>query len=162
MNFSGEKKTQLIFIFSRFAGKKKHDFPILMHKWPTNQRYRIFFFSRPWTLVIHSFKSENRVFFFPRSVKNLKKKNTSMFFFFSRKSSSVIHSDFWWIPFFFYKSWLCFIFSEILCVFWVFFFLEKFTSHSLLGEKKKRGKKTFHSFIRNSSKNAQKRTFPGR
>ena len=60
--------------------------------------------------------------------------------------------------FFFNKSWLCFFFRNF-CVFsFIFFFLEKFTSHAFIqilgrGKKTTREKKQiFHSFIRNSSK----------
>ena len=36
MNFSRNKKNQLVFFFSRFAGKKKQHFGIWMNEWPVN------------------------------------------------------------------------------------------------------------------------------
>ena len=129
------------------------------------QRYRIFFSSRTWTLVIHSFKSQNRVFFFPRSGKKIQ-----LFFFFSR---GKVHRSFNHIlmkfPFFLIKV-ACIFFLPNFCVFFCFFSFPRKSSsviHSFdfFGGKKKtnRKKKTAFSFIYSIFlKNAKKRTFPGK
>ena len=58
----------------------------------TKPKVSYFFFTRKRSLVIHSFKSKNRVFFFPKSRKLLGKKKHMCFFFLPRKSSLSIHS----------------------------------------------------------------------
>ena len=114
------------------------------------QRYRIFF-TRISSQAIHSFKSENRVFyFFPKSYFWSEKKN-KMYFFFPRKSSSAIHSDFEEPPIFLIKM-CCVFFYLIFVRFFVFFSAEKFTCHSFIRfsrpEKKttRKKKQLFHSF----------------
>ena len=120
----------------------------------------VFFFPRPWTLVIHSFKSENRVFFFSAKRKKPEKKNTSLFFFFPGKVHRSFIRIFDGFLFFLIKVGCVFFFRNFAVFFCVFFFLEKFTSHSFIqifGRKKK----TAFSFIHSKFlKNAQKRTFP--
>ena len=89
-----------------------------------------FFFSRKSSWVIHSFKIENRVFFFP------KKKYKLVFFFFPGK----VHTPF--IQYlvkpnvFFNKMGCIFFFPHFRVFFSFFFFLEKFTCHSFIRLKK--------------------------
>ena len=129
------------------------------------QRYRIFFFTRAWTLVIHSFKSENRVFFFPRSGK----KKYSLFFFFPGKVHRSFIRSFDEFLFFLIKDGCVFFFRNFVVFFCVFFFpgkVHKSFIHSIFwAEKKKQpGKKKkqpFHSFIRKSSKMHKNELFRG-
>ena len=101
-----------------------------------------FFLPRAWTLVIHSFKSEYRVFFSREAEKNVEKKNTSLFFFFPGKVDRSFIQIFDEFLFFFIKVGYVF-FSPNFCVFFcVFFFLEKFTCHSFI-----RSQKLFFSFF---------------
>ena len=131
----------------------------------TTAKVSYFFFPRKSSPVIHSFKSQNAVFFFPRSGK----KKIQADFFLLREKFIGHSSGFWGNPFFFTKL-VVFFFPAFLCGFCVFFSTEKFTCHSFIQflrpEKKntirKKKKQLFHSFIRYSSKSAQKRTFPGK
>ena len=100
----------------------------------------VFFFTRISSLAIHSFKSENRVFFSSQSQK--KKKKQDVFFSFRGK----VHRPF--IPilmkssFFFNKSGLFFflrIFRVFLCS---FFSADKFTCHSFIQFLRLKKKKT--------------------
>ena len=102
------------------------------------------------------------VFFFFREAERTRKKNTSLFFILPREVHRSFIRIFDEFLFFLIKVGRVF-FPEFWCV---FFFLEKFTSHSFIqifGRKKKTqpGKKTAFSFIHSKIlKNAQKRTFP--
>ena len=128
-----------------------------------------FFFTRIRSLVIHSFKSKNRVFFYFREAGKKKYKLVFLVFFyfhgkvhrpFIRILSNFSFFEQKIIVFFFYRFFWCF------CVF--FFFPEKFICHSFIQflrpEKKTQpGKKTAFSFIQSISlKSAQKRTYPGK
>ena len=129
-----------------------------------DQRNRIFF--SPEKFTGHSFiQIPKCCFFFSREAG---KKKYKLIFFYYGKSSSVIHLDFEEIRFFL-QNWLCFFFPAFLCGFCVFFFHGKVHMsfiHSILEAGKKnttrKKKQLFHSFNRNSSKSAQKRTFPGK
>ena len=81
-----------------------------------DQRYRIFFSRKSWW-VNQSIKSQNFVFFFPRSGK----KKYKGVFFFPRKSSWGIHSGCGGFFFIFFESGVCFFSPIFVCFFCVFF-----------------------------------------
>ena len=120
------------------------------------QRYRIFFFGKSLTPVIHSF-SENFIFFHPLFGRK------KMYFVFPRKGLEATHSAEWQLP----------LRNRYLCTFTVFFSAKfcnifsqaKFTTHSLTRsqgqekEKKQLRKNKKNTFYTHSYDYSQKMSF---